>query len=163
MKIVLDTNVLVAAQASHGLAGAVFELCLREHAIVISTEILRELADGMLKKIGTPPSIVAGMIELLQRIAEVHEPRPIPPGSCRDADDLHILGLAVAAHADRIISGDEDLLVLGSFRGIPIVSPRQFWEAERRSKPFVHEAPRPSFGRTRSAKRGTRARHEAPR
>ncbi len=155
MKIVLDTNVLIAAHASHGLASAVFELCLREQTIIISTEILRELADGLLKKIGVPPSIAAAIIELLQRTAKIHKPIPIPPGSCRDADDLHIFGLAVAARADRIISGDEDLLVLGSFRGIPIVSPRQFWDAERQPKPFVHEAPRPSYGRSRTGKRRT--------
>lgn len=155
MKIVLDTNVLIAAHASHGLAGAVFELCLREQTIIISREILRELADGLLKKIGAPPSIAAAVIALLHRTAEVHQPLPIPPDSCRDADDLHILGLTVAARADRIITGDDDLLVLGSFRGIPIVSPRQFWDAERRPKPFVHEAPRPAYGRSRTAKRRT--------
>jgi putative PIN family toxin of toxin-antitoxin system len=155
VKIVLDTNVLIAAHASHGLAGAVFELCLREKTIIISPEILRELADGLLKKIGTPPSIAASIIVLLHRTAEVHKPMSIPTGSCRDADDLHILGLAVAAHADRVITGDGDLPVLGSFRGIPIVSPRQFWDAERRPKPLVQESGRRAYGRSRTAKRRT--------
>ncbi len=153
MKIVLDTNVLISAHVAHGLASSVFELCLREHTIVISSGILKELAEGLLKKIAIPPSIAAPIIELLKRTAEIHKPSPVPLGSCRDADDLHILGLAIAAKADRIITGDEDMLVLGSYRGIPIVSPRQFWDAERRPKSIIHETPPPPYRRTRTGKR----------
>ena len=39
----------------------------------------------------------------------------------RDADDDAVLACALAARADRVISGDEDLLSLGSFNGIFIV------------------------------------------
>jgi putative PIN family toxin of toxin-antitoxin system len=154
VKIVLDTNVLIAAHAAHGLASSVFELCLREHTIVIISEILRELAEGLLKKVAMPPSVAAPIIELLKRAAEIVKPIPVPSISCRDADDLHVLGLAVSARADRIITGDGDLLILGSFRGIPIVSPRQFWDAERRPKSIVHEGPL-SYRRTRTDKRRT--------
>ena len=45
-------------------------------------------------------------------------PRPV----CRDADDDHVLACAVAAHADLIISGDDDLLALGVFENIPIMT-----------------------------------------
>ncbi|KAA8486693.1 putative PIN family toxin of toxin-antitoxin system [Arcticibacter tournemirensis] len=38
---------------------------------------------------------------------------------CRDPKDNMILELAVAANASCIISGDEDLLTLHPFRGIP--------------------------------------------
>jgi uncharacterized protein len=34
-----------------------------------------------------------------------------------------VLATALAAQADLIVSGDKDLLVLASFRGIPIVTP----------------------------------------
>ena len=152
MKIVLDTHVLISAHVAHGLASSVFELCLREHTIVISSDILRELAEGLLKKIAVPPSVAAPIIELIKRTSEIHKPSPIPLGSCRDKDDLHILGLAFAAKADRVVTGDEDLLVLGSFRGIPIVSPRQFWDAERRPKAFVHKSPPPTCRLARKGK-----------
>jgi len=29
---------------------------------------------------------------------------------------------------DAIIAGDEDLLVLGSYKGTPITTPREFWD-----------------------------------
>ncbi len=44
---------------------------------------------------------------------------------CRDADDDAILATAVAARADLLVTGDKDLLVLGSYNGIPIVTPDQ--------------------------------------
>jgi predicted nucleic acid-binding protein len=37
-----------------------------------------------------------------------------------------ILGTAVSARAACIVTGDADLLVLGEFRGVAIVSPRAF-------------------------------------
>jgi len=39
-----------------------------------------------------------------------------------------VLATALAGKADVIVTGDDDLLVLKRFRGIPIVSPRQFLE-----------------------------------
>ena len=39
-----------------------------------------------------------------------------------------VLATAVAARANVIVTGDQDLLVLGSFEGVAIVSPRQFLE-----------------------------------
>jgi len=44
---------------------------------------------------------------------------------CRDPDDDEVLALAIAAQVDLIISGDDDLLVLQAFEGIPIVNPAQ--------------------------------------
>jgi uncharacterized protein len=46
--------------------------------------------------------------------------------ACRDPTDDKFLELAVNGHADLIISGDADLLVLDPFRDIPIVSPARF-------------------------------------
>jgi predicted nucleic acid-binding protein len=48
---------------------------------------------------------------------------------CRDPDDDKFLELAVNGRADAIISGDIDLLVLDTFRGIPIITPAAFGHA----------------------------------
>jgi len=44
-------------------------------------------------------------------------------GVCRDPADDPFLSCAVAAGADYIVSGDRDLLDLGSFKNIPIITP----------------------------------------
>jgi predicted nucleic acid-binding protein len=51
-----------------------------------------------------------------------------PRAACRDRDDDKVLAAAIAGKADLIVTGDEDLLVLGQHHGIRILSPRQFVE-----------------------------------
>lgn len=51
---------------------------------------------------------------------------------CRDPDDDLILATALAAKADLLVSGDDDLLTLESYEGIEIVTPA---EALRRISP----------------------------
>lgn len=49
-----------------------------------------------------------------------------------DEPDNRVLECALAARADVIVSGDQHLLKLQSFRGISIASPRAFLDAETR-------------------------------
>lgn len=50
--------------------------------------------------------------------------------ACRDSDDDKFLELAVSGGADVIISGDKDLTDLDPFRGIRILTPATFLEAD---------------------------------
>jgi len=47
-------------------------------------------------------------------------------GVCRDPNDNMVLEAAVAGQVDAIVSGDEDLLTLSPFEGIPVLSPAAF-------------------------------------
>ena len=49
-------------------------------------------------------------------------------GACAE---LFARVLALAFPADVLVSGDEDLLVLNPWMGIPIVRPREFWPIDR--------------------------------
>jgi len=51
--------------------------------------------------------------------------RTIEPTS-RDEKDDPVLASAADGHANYIVTGDRDLLVLGEFEGIPIVTAEQF-------------------------------------
>ena len=53
-------------------------------------------------------------------------PAAVPQVVASDPDDDQVLAAAVAAGADLIASGDRrDLLPLGSYQGIPIVTARE--------------------------------------
>lgn len=45
---------------------------------------------------------------------------------CRDPNDDHVLAAALAAEADCIVTGDADLLALGCYQGILMVTVRGF-------------------------------------
>ena len=47
-------------------------------------------------------------------------------GVCRDPDDDVVLAAAVEGRAAVIVTGDDDLLALGAYEGIPIITPKAF-------------------------------------
>lgn len=51
---------------------------------------------------------------------------PAPVQVSRDPNDDHVLGCAVAAGAQVLVTGDKDLLTLHPFRGVAIVTPAGF-------------------------------------
>jgi len=71
-----------------------------------------------------------GTREILKLVSEaVHSMiRPIEPvaGICRDPDDDSILACAMGTGANYLVAGDEDLLGLKTFKGVRIVTPRDF-------------------------------------
>lgn len=67
----------------------------------------------------------AHMLDELQRLAEVIKPPALDTPVCRDPDDDEVLALGVAAKADLIVSGDDDLLALKEYQGIRIVNPAE--------------------------------------
>ncbi len=62
------------------------------------------------------------MLANYKRIATTVSARQLDERVSRDADDDAVLACALAARVDLVVSGDDDLLVLGSFKDIAIVS-----------------------------------------
>lgn len=128
MRVVLDTNVIVAAFAARGLCAEVFEPCLTDHSVIISEHILSEIKEKLINKICLPQSIVQDIINYLREQAEIFTPEKINESICRDKDDANIIGTALNGEAEFIITGDDDLLILKKYKDIEIVTPREFWE-----------------------------------
>ena len=127
MILVPDTNVLVSALVYGGAARMLLaESVLRGHALVTCERILAELADVLERPHIMEARRKRGLTRLpvdeTVQAFRVVVPAPVHPPVCRDPDDDAILGCAVAAKADCIVTGDADLLVLERFREIEIVS-----------------------------------------
>lgn len=133
MKIVLDTNVVVAAFAARGLCESLFEYCLANHEILLSEQILEEICRNLSQKLKLPRETVDDIERLLCENGSFFQPAAVDAGACRDADDLYVLGLVKKVKLDYIVTGDDDLLVLNSFKQCRIVTPRQFWSLAQQS------------------------------
>lgn len=72
------------------------------------------------------------MESLLGIVEVIHDTR-IERVIAHDPDDDTILACAVASRARWIISGDEHLLRLKQHRGIPTLTPKEFWDRWSRS------------------------------
>lgn len=131
MTVVLDANVLISAVAGRGLCEAVLECCLEEHDVVSSFLVLKDVREKLVEKIRVPEAVANEFLAVLSGNCRLIEAVQVPLGTCRDPDDLHLLGLAAASGAAYLVSGDKDLLVIGSFKGTRIVTPRQFWDCMR--------------------------------
>lgn len=124
MRLVLDTDVLLAAFGTRGLCEAVWVACLVEHDPVTSEHILGELERHLAGKFRMPVRRAREIVSFVRSRSEVVQPAEVPAGACRDPDDLPVLGTAVAGRADLLVTGDADLLSLGSYRSVEIASPR---------------------------------------
>jgi uncharacterized protein len=126
MKVVIDTNVLLSAFVFKGRAATVYHYCAAAETILLSEWILEELNRTLRRKFNIPEADIQDFIALLsERCSLVHPTSPLP-NICRDPDDNHILQLAEHTAADFVVTGDKDLLSLGSFASSHIVSPGEF-------------------------------------
>jgi len=102
----------------------VFEVCLASHEIVISEDILREVRRHLGTRFRLPSRQADAVLSFLREHATMVRPAKVPSGACRDRTDLPVLGTALAAGADCLVTGDRDLLDLGTFHEIQVLSPR---------------------------------------
>jgi putative PIN family toxin of toxin-antitoxin system len=132
MKIVLDSNVVIAAFAARGLCHALFEYCLENHDVIICEEILDEVEAALLSKVKVPEEVAAEVIGYLRASSESVRPVAVDVADLEDTSDLPILGAAVSSRADYLVTGDRELVKLVKISGTGIVTPRAFWEKMKR-------------------------------
>ncbi len=126
MKVLLDTNIWVAAYASKGLCLEVVDLARRGHEIILCEQIPREFEKALVRKLGFPAVSArqeAGFLR--QSLRVLPDPRAAPSRS-RDPSDNAILQCALLASCGCLVTGDEDLVVLQNVEGMPILRPRDF-------------------------------------
>jgi uncharacterized protein len=93
--------------------------------LFVSQSIVDEVSGVLLEKFGwTSPEVRQFLPRLWSRCFLVEPSSRVHV--CADPDDDRILECAVAADASYIVTGDDHLLRLKTFRGIQIVRPAAF-------------------------------------
>jgi putative PIN family toxin of toxin-antitoxin system len=134
VRVFLDTNVLVSALTTRGLAADVFRLVLSEHELLTGEVSLIEFRRVLKQKMRVPARYIEDAERLLRGQTIVPRPAIALEIKLRDPDDKWVLASAVAGGADVLVTGDKDLLDLGRAAPLPIFTPRSFWESLRRGR-----------------------------
>ncbi|PKN19628.1 MAG: putative toxin-antitoxin system toxin component, PIN family [Deltaproteobacteria bacterium HGW-Deltaproteobacteria-6] len=128
MKAVFDTNVLIAAFLTEGLcSGLLIRARKQTFSLVLCDDIISEFKGILRKKFKITPADITEISAIVSEAATeiIHDLSPVP-NICRDPNDDMIIACAVDAHADYIVTGDEDLLILKKYKGVVIINPRNF-------------------------------------
>ena len=80
---------------------------------------------SLCKKYGLSSDDLRAIVGLMLLRGEAVQPA-LTVGGCRDPKDDMFLQIAVGGGADVLVTGDQDLLLMNPFHGIPIETPRQF-------------------------------------
>ncbi|MBI4667969.1 MAG: putative toxin-antitoxin system toxin component, PIN family [Elusimicrobia bacterium] len=128
MRIVLDSNVVASGSLWGGIPADVLNLWKSGKVhLFVSEDIVKEYV-GVLKRLRYSDD---GLEKFMCLINDLDHTVIISPVQrfkviTDDPTDDKFLDCAIEAQADAIISGNDHLLKLGNFRGIPILSSRKF-------------------------------------
>ncbi|MDP1722601.1 MAG: putative toxin-antitoxin system toxin component, PIN family [Candidatus Gottesmanbacteria bacterium] len=124
-RVVIDTNVFVSGILYGGNAQRVLHLFQLDRIIVvISPPTLAEIL-LTLQKFDVPEATLDELSDLMQAKARKVSPKEHIRAS-RDPKDNMMLEAAVAGKANYLVTGDKDLLTLGSHGRTLIVTPKVF-------------------------------------
>lgn len=126
MRLVLDTNVVASAMLWGGSPLLLLQ-ARRERRVELytSTPLLAELTDILgrskfKKKIAASLLTVDQLVDRYAELAQVVRPTPTPR-IVSDPDDDVVIGTALAAKADILVTGDRPLLLVKKYQGVRIV------------------------------------------
>jgi len=127
MKVVFDTNILVSALVfPGGRAEAALLRIIEEHdQLLLSKPILDELLGVLARKFSRDAEELARVAVFLSELALTVRPRQKLRVVVDDPDN-RVLECALAGRADAIVTDDSALLELGEFRGVRVISLREY-------------------------------------
>ncbi len=133
VRAVLDTNVLVSGLlAKQGPPRQVFDAWLEgRFTLVTSLYLVEELAHVLsypriARRLRMRDEEVEALLAALLSQTVVVPGELRLPGTTRDSKDDAVVACAKEGEANYLISGDQDLLTLGEYEGIQVLTPRQY-------------------------------------
>lgn len=128
-RVVVDTNVLVSALIHNGKSRKLVQKLLTEHTVVLSSQMLAELADVLSReKFSVTSAQVDRLISILVKKATMVPAHSISKIIPEDPDDDIILNTAFSGKADYIVSGDKHILKLAYYKKTQILSVNEVFQ-----------------------------------
>ncbi len=135
VRALLDANVLIsAAIRPSGPPGQIIVALLEQaFELVLSPAIIEEVETALtlpkVRRYLRNPVETPRWLADIVAIADLVEDTGKIVGICRDPADDAVLCAAVEGRTNQLVTGDDDLLALGEYEGISIVTPRAFLDS----------------------------------
>ena len=124
-RFVADTNIILSRLFFlNSVPARAMRRATTDYQLIVCSETLRELESVLCR----PKFDIYLTLKFFHRLhlSALHIESVPAIAVCRDPRDDKFLALALAGRAGLILSGDQDLLILHPFRGVDILSPRQY-------------------------------------
>ncbi|GJL53408.1 MAG: hypothetical protein NPIRA02_05400 [Nitrospirales bacterium] len=129
MNVVFDSNIFISATLTPGgkAEQAIQHIIEGRDHLLLSKDMIVEILDVLAQKFSRDQEELARVAVYLSELGELVKPvRRLKV--LNDNPDNRILECAVEGHAGRIVTGDQVMLELGQYKGIQIVSLREYLE-----------------------------------
>ena len=127
MKVVFDSNIYISAfifpksQAEK----AIFRIINNQDNLIISKEIIDEVLTVLTRKFNHDREAISQTAVYLFDLGEIVNPKK-RIRILKDQPDNRILECAVTGNADIIVTGDKAMLTLKNYKGINIITLREY-------------------------------------
>ena len=129
MRVVFDTNIFISAFVITGSLAekAILKIIEGEDCLLISRDIIDEVLSVLSSKFGRDREALSHVAVTLSELAEW-----VRPGRrvkiFRDEPDNRILECAIYGRADLLVTGDKEILQLKEYKGVKIISLKEYVE-----------------------------------
>ena len=128
VRVVIDTNIWISFLIGKTFSGLSEAIISGQVIVLFSNDLFSELIEVLNRpkfKKYFSASAIEELIALLYKKIELIEIIN-HFNDCRDPKDNFLLDLAVSGHANYLVTGDADLLILNPFQGVEIISYQAF-------------------------------------
>lgn len=125
--VVLDTNIFISATFWEGQPYIIVKKALNQEIIVfISQDIIEEIRKVLVRDFSLSVKEISKIIDAFILFTHLVEPKEKVNVVIEDSSDDRIIECALACNAKYIISQDKHLLKLQKYKGIKIITPKEF-------------------------------------
>lgn len=129
MRVVFDTNIFISAFVIPGsqAENAMLKIIEEEDVLLISKDIIDEVLSVLSTKFGRDKEGLSHVAVTLSDLAELVKPAR-RANIFKDEPDNRILECALSGEANLLVTGDKKILQLREYKGVKIVSLREYLE-----------------------------------